>query len=68
MAFKKSGKQTAKPDKRGIVAIRIFLQDPNRGDLYPVYGNRREDILLEDTTVGEVREAIEKALWGGEGD
>lgn len=56
-----------KPDKIGRVAIRIFLiHEPAfaRGDLTAATGNRREDIVLTNTTVGEVTKAIRQQLFG----
>jgi hypothetical protein len=78
--FKKAGKiKSAKPDRRGYVAVRVILmRDPPNGEgtdtavqsnssqFFPMPGNRREDIVLQDTTVGEVYEHLNKVLFGGE--
>lgn len=60
--FKKAeGVAAHKKDDRGKVVIKIMLQDPRKPD-FPVTGNRKEVIVLEDATVGEVVDAINKAL------
>ena len=60
--FKRAKVQSTKPDKQGKVVVKIFrpLNDLNLTS--PDINNRREDIVLESTTVGEVFEAIEKLL------
>jgi hypothetical protein len=52
----------AKPDPPGKVAVRIISVDERSADLTHKSGNRREDIVLEGTTVGEVYEHLLKAL------
>lgn len=54
----------SKPDKPGKVVIRVFLVDETRaGGLFPVSGNLKEDIFLEDTSVGVVVETIKSHLF-----
>ena len=56
-----------RPDKQGKVVIRVFLLDESRsGGLFPVSGNLKEDIFLEDTSVGVVVETIKNHLFESE--
>lgn len=55
-----------KPDKTGLIAIRVDLQSvgiPVANGVQPAQGNLRETILVEGATVGEVAAAIRKALF-----
>lgn len=55
MTFKKGSIENSKPDKKGRVMIKIFLIDEEKkAGVFPVNGNRKEEIVLEGTTVGEV--------------
>lgn len=55
--------ESPKPDKKGKVIIRIFLQDEKSGQPFTALaGNRRKDLVVEDSTVGEVCEILHDAL------
>ena len=61
----------SKPDRQGLVVIRIDLQasgiDPtSSGQVQPQSGNLREIVLVKDATVGAVAEAVRKALFSDE--
>lgn len=57
--FKKTdAKPQAKKDGKGKVVIKIYLQDPKANTQFPLAGNRKEEFALEDTTVGEVYDAV----------
>jgi len=70
--FKKAdGIAKSKPDRKGLVVIRVDLQQSGvnpatSGQVMPQSGNLRELVLVEDATVGEVAEAIRKALFSDE--
>jgi hypothetical protein len=51
------------PDKKGTVVIKIILIDEKKGEA--AWGNRKEQIALEDTTVGEVYDYIRGILLKG---
>lgn len=61
-------KQTLKqkPDKKGKIVIRIFKRDEKKTDFFPEIGNRREDIIVDEATVGEVFDVIEQTLFDRE--
>ncbi len=63
--FKRAQAKSAKPDRRGKVAVRVFLVNEAAAELMPVNGNLREDLLVEDATVGEVAEHLRRLLFGG---
>lgn len=58
--------EKAKPDARGTVVIKVFLRDPKSKAGYALPGNRKEEIVIEDATVGRVYETLETALFGDE--
>lgn len=63
----KRADHSAKPDKQGKIAVRIFLLDEKKQqDCFPVSGNRREDFFIEDATVGEVHALLKKVLFEDE--
>ncbi len=62
--FKPAKPKAAKPDKKGNIAVRIFLVNENVAELTPAPGNLREDIFVEDATVGEVAEHLRRLLFG----
>ncbi len=66
MPFERAKAGSTKKDMRGTVFLKIILQIEGGQPGFPVPGNRKEQIEIKDTTVGEVYGAIEKALFGGE--
>lgn len=62
--FQRGAHGSTKADARGQVVVKLILQDPKKIAGQPVVGNRREDIVIENTSVGEVAEAINRALFG----
>ena len=56
-------KREDKDDLYGIVVIKIFLQDANKQPGFSVSGSYREEIVIENATVGEVCSAIKRALF-----
>lgn len=66
MAFERaSAAEKQKPDAAGKVVVKVILQDQKKAPGQPVVGNRRYDVVLENTTVSAVEKAIEQALFGG---
>lgn len=63
MKFKRSGHAKKRQDEKGRVIISIRLQDITRAGQNVVKGNMTKTISIDDTKVGEVFEAIEKALF-----
>jgi hypothetical protein len=63
MPFQRGEFAVSKLDARGTVVVRVFLQDDKRTSGFPVPGNRKEEVAVKDSTVGEVFEAINKALF-----
>lgn len=53
-------------DAKGLVIVKIFLQVPGGQDGFPVPNNRKEVIEIREASVGEVYNAINKALFEGE--
>lgn len=64
--FERGKVESIKPDAVGKVVVKVILQDPRKAPGQPVIGNRRYDVVLENTTVSAVEAAIEQALFGGE--
>lgn len=62
--FIKAAKQETKPDAVGKVRVKVILQDPRLQPGYPVAGNLKYEVELDQTTVGAVKAAIERALFG----
>lgn len=63
MAFKE-GKAKGGLDKRGKVLVKIILLDEKAGQKnWPVMGNRKEEIVLDDATVGDVYESVKGCLF-----
>lgn len=61
--FKRTdAKPQAKKDDKGKVVIKIYLQDPKAATQFPLPGNRKEEFALDDTTVGEVYDAVLSGL------
>lgn len=61
--FKKSNELVkAKKDDKGKVVIKIYLQDPKAQTQFPLAGNRKEEFALDDTTVGDVYDAVLEGL------
>lgn len=58
--------ERGKPDARGTVVVKVFLRDPKSLAGYALPGNRKEEIVVEDATVGRVYETLETALFGDE--
>ena len=56
-----------KPDKRGRIVVRVFLQDESASDIRAHVNNLRRDFAVEDATVSEVAAVVDKALFGGGG-
>jgi hypothetical protein len=63
MAFKKSETGGTARDSKGKVVIKIILQDNSMQPGYPKAGNLKQEIVVDDTTVGEVYAAINMALF-----
>ncbi len=62
--FKRAGHGKERPDHKGRVIVKIFLQDGQRkGGSYSVKGNQVKTISIDDARVGEVFEAVQKALF-----
>lgn len=57
--FKIEGR-SSKPDVKGSVRLSIQLLDPKTKN--PVMANRKEEIILKDTTVGEVTDWLNGIL------
>lgn len=68
MVFKKGEPVSSKKDGEGTVVVKIFLQDPKSlaTTAYPAPGNRKEEFTIPEATVGNVFDAIHKALFEGE--
>jgi hypothetical protein len=64
MKFSRSSSEPTVKDVPGKVCIKIILQDPGLQLGYPVSGNRKEWIVVDNATVGEVYAAIAAALFG----
>lgn len=52
----------SKPDPRGTVVIKVYHPDLNTG--YADGNQAKDEITLENTTVGEVSAAIRQSLLG----
>ncbi len=55
-----------KPDEVGTVVVKIFRRDPKSPNGNAVMNGRKEEVVVEGTTVGKVYEAVERALFGDE--
>ena len=55
-----------KPDKKGKVYIKIILQDEKLQKGFPVPGSLKKEIFIENSSVGEVYDAINEALFSNE--
>ena len=60
--FKKS-KRWNSENGTGKVLVRLFLEDPNRAKGQPKKGNVTKSISIANSTVLDVFDAIEKALF-----
>ena len=63
MTFKQGSVAPSGDDARGKVVVKVYLQDPKLNKGFPVKGNRKYEVALDDATVGEVEEAIKNALF-----
>lgn len=61
--FKRSTTKSSKPDARGKVMVKIYLQYTKGSPGIPTPGNRKEEIVLEDATVGDVYAAVTETLF-----
>lgn len=65
MAFIKAKESAgSKKDGIGTVRVKVILQDPNLQPGYPVGGNLKYEVALENTSVSAVQAVIERALFG----
>lgn len=53
-------------DAKGTVYVKIILQIPNGQAGFPMPGNRKEEIEIHNSSVGEVYKAINNSLFGGQ--
>ncbi len=58
----RSASVSSKPDNPGRVVVKIFHPDPNTG--YAQTGQRKEEVVLEDTTVDDVYAVVRHTLLG----
>lgn len=66
--FKKKDDDFKGKDVKGIVEIRIILRKKGGVSGFPEPNNRKETIILEDTTVGEVYDELNALMFPPELD
>lgn len=64
--FERAKIGTRSKDAKGLVVVKIFLQVPEGQEGFPVPGNRKEVIEIREASVGEVYDALNKALFQGD--
>lgn len=65
MPFERAKAGSTRKDEKGTVVLKIILQYEGGQSGFPKPGNRKEEIEIRETTVGEVYEAINAVLFGG---
>ena len=74
MPFERSNKKpSGRPDRKGLVLIKIGLvkevtKSSGERTLESEWNNRKEELVIEEASVGEVFEVVEKALFGNQAE
>jgi hypothetical protein len=55
--------RSTKADRKGRIVVKIYrVSDSGRATNFPDSLNRKEEIVLDDTTVGEIFDIVEHAV------